>query len=97
MWDTASPYIRNWIRDELGPEAVVADGIRRQVDTLKLIPDIIRRLDEQLPRKGAAPKAPPLPDVPIMWQRRERRRSWPTAAAAILGAVAGAGLLHFLG
>lgn len=97
MWDTASPYIRNWIRDELGPEAMVADGLRRQVDTLKLIPDIIRRLDEQLPRKGAAPKAPPLPDVPLMWSRKEGRRSWPTAAAAILGAAAGASLLHFFG
>ncbi len=101
MWDAASPYIRNWIRDELGPEAMVADGLRKQVDTLKLIPDIIRRLDEQLPRKGAAPKAPPLPDVPLMWRRGDDGRrgssAWRTAVTALLGAAVGAGLMHMAG
>lgn len=97
MWDAASPFVREWIRDELGPEAALADGIRRQAETLKLIPDIIRRLDDQLPRKGAAPKAPPLPDVPLLWRKGEDR-AWPRfMATAIIGAAAGAGLLHFLG
>ena len=101
MWDAASPYIRNWIRDELGPEAMVADGLRKQVDTLRLIPDIIRRLDEQLPRKGAAPKAPPLPDVPLMWRRGDEPRSghsaWRTGITALLGVAVGAGLMHIIG
>ena len=54
MWDVAAPFVRDWIRGELGPEAMLADGIKKQADTLKMIPDIIRRLDEQLPRKGGA-------------------------------------------
>ena len=29
MWETARPFIRGWIRDELGPEAYYADRIHR--------------------------------------------------------------------
>ncbi|HET6537647.1 MAG TPA: 2-polyprenylphenol 6-hydroxylase [Sphingopyxis sp.] len=97
MWDAAAPFVRSWIRDELGPEAALADGIRKQADTLKLIPDLIRRLDEQLPRKGAAPKSPPLPDVPLMWESRSDRRWWRYAFTALAGAGAGAALLSYLG
>lgn len=93
MWDTAAPFVREWIRDELGPEAALADGLRKQVDTLKLIPDLIRRLDEQLPHKGAAPKAPPLPDIPLMWDCREGSRWWRYIITALAGAGVGAALL----
>lgn len=72
MWDISGPFVKEWIRNELGPEAVAAEAIIRQGETLKLIPDIIRRLDEQLPRKGGAPPAPPLPHVPLIWERRHR-------------------------
>jgi len=87
MWDTAAPYVREWIRDELGPEAALADGLREQVNTLALIPDIIRRLDDQLPRKGGAPLAPPLPHVPLMWDRKGSRW-WRYALTALAGAAA---------
>jgi ubiquinone biosynthesis protein len=97
MWDASSPFVKSWIRDELGPEAALADGIRRQADTLKLIPDLIRRLDEQLPRKGAAPKAPPLPEIPLMWERRGGRSWWPHVATALIGAFAGAAALNIFG
>ncbi|MBY4637584.1 2-polyprenylphenol 6-hydroxylase [Sphingopyxis sp. XHP0097] len=97
MWDVSGPFVKNWIRDELGPEAALADGLREQAGTLALIPDIIRRLDEQLPRKGAAPPSPPLPEIPLMWESGERRVWWSYALAAVAGAIAGAGLLHWLG
>jgi ubiquinone biosynthesis protein len=87
MWDTSAPYVREWIRDELGPEAALADGLREQVNTLALIPDIIRRLDEQLPRKGGAPPAPPLPEVQLMWERKGS--GW---WRYVLSALAGAGV-----
>src|SRR3546814_3763104 len=73
MWDVSGPFVKEWIRDELGPEAALADGLREQGRTLALIPDIIRRLDAQLPRKGAAPPGPPLPDIPLMWEPGEKR------------------------
>jgi ubiquinone biosynthesis protein len=96
MWDVSGPFVKEWIRDELGPEAALADGIREQGRTLALIPDLIRRLDAQLPKPGGAPPAPPLPDVPLMWERGERRRWWRYALTALAGAAAGAGVLHWL-
>lgn len=87
MWDVSGPYVQGWIRDELGPEAAIADGLRERADTLRLIPDLIRRLDDQLPRKGGAPPAPPLPDIPLMWDRRRRGSGWwRYALTAALGA-----------
>jgi ubiquinone biosynthesis protein len=90
MWDVAAPYVREWIRGELGPEAMLADGIRKQADTLKMIPDIIRRLDDQLPKKGGAPEAPPLPEVPLIWERRKPANGWRYFAVATLAGAAGA-------
>ena len=72
MWNVSGPFVRDWMRTELGPEAALADGLREQARTLKLIPDLIRRLDERLPRKGGAPPPPPLPDVKLIWQRSPR-------------------------
>jgi ubiquinone biosynthesis protein len=76
MWDVAAPYVRDWIRDELGPEAMIAEGLKKQAETLKLIPDLIRRLDDQLPKKGGAPEAPPLPAVKLIWDRNGTRSNW---------------------
>src|SRR3546814_11244862 len=90
MWDVAGPFGKEGIRDELGPEAALADGLREQGRTLALIPDIIRRLDAQLPRKGAAPPGPPLPDIPLMWEPGEKRLWWRYALTLLIGAAAGA-------
>ena len=99
MWDVAAPFVRNWIRDELGPEALIADGLKKQAATLALIPDIIRRLDEQLPKKGGAPEAPPLPPVKLIWDKGERGGGgfWRYALAALAGAGVATGLLWWLG
>jgi ubiquinone biosynthesis protein len=97
MWDVSGPFVSEWIRDELGPEAALADGLRQQGKTLALIPDIIRRLDEQLPKKGAAPPAPPLPEIPLMWEKGEKRVWWRYALTALVGAVIGAATLNWLG
>ncbi len=95
MWDVASPFVREWIRDELGPEAMAASGLKKQVDTLAMIPDIVRRLDEQLPRKGGAPPAPPLPEVELIWERRGSGW-WRYAFTALAGAaIAAAIMLQF--
>jgi ubiquinone biosynthesis protein len=96
MWDVAAPYVRDWIRGELGPEAALADGLRKQAETLKLIPDIIRRLDEQLPRKGGAPEPPPLPPVQLVWERRVGGNGWRYAMIAIASATAGASSILWL-
>jgi len=97
MWDVSGPFVQEWIRDELGPEAALADGIREQGKTLALIPDIIRRLDAQLPRKGAAPPAPPLPDIPLIVGNGKRSSWWRYALVALVGAAIGAATLNWLG
>ncbi len=76
MWETAAPYVRAWIRDELGPEAAVADRLREQATTLMRLPDLIRRIEDRFPPKGGAPEAPPLPDVALMWDRKGQSPGW---------------------
>ena len=91
MWDVAAPYVGAWVRDELGPEAMIAEGLKRQGETLALIPDLIRRLDDTLPKKGGAPEAPPLPPVKLMWDKDEKRGGglWRGLTMLALGAAAG--------
>ena len=97
MWDVAAPYVRDWIRGELGPEAALADSLKKQADTLKLIPDLIRRLDDQLPKKGGAPEAPPLPPIQLVWERRGESNGWRYVAIAALAGAAGAAAMWALG
>ncbi|MFU7527491.1 2-polyprenylphenol 6-hydroxylase [Qipengyuania sp. ASV99] len=72
MWDTAAPYVRSWIRDELGPEAAVADRIKEDTETLFRLPGLIRRLEEKFPPKGGAPEPAPLPDIRLLTDRRAK-------------------------
>ena len=86
MWETAEPFLRDWIRSELGPEAYYADRIIEVVRAVKKIPDLIHRLDEYYPPAGAAPPAPPLPDIAII----EHRNWWSYLFVALLAGGASA-------
>ena len=97
MWETSGPFIREWMRTELGPEAALADGLRDRVKILGLIPDLIKRLDESLPRKGGAPPAPPLPEIPLIWDKRAGSGSWKYAGVAVIAAAAGAVAMRLWG
>ncbi len=92
MWETAEPFLTEWVRSELGPEALVADEIVRTVRLLRKLPDLIRRIDHYYPAPGAAPPAPPLPDVVVV-RPIGLLRHFVTAA---LGAAAGAAAVWFL-
>ena len=93
MWETAEPFISEWIRSELGPEAYYADRIIEFVRAVKKIPALIERLDQYYPARGAAPPPPPLPDIAVI----ERRNWWGYTAAGVIGAAIGALLLFVLG
>jgi ubiquinone biosynthesis protein len=86
MWETAEPFLHEWMRSELGPEAYYADRITQAVRAVKKIPDLINRLDFYYPPPGGAPPAPPLPEIepvrPARW--------WGYALVGLVGAVAGA-------
>lgn len=90
MWDVAAPYVREWIRDELGPEAALADRLRKDAETLLRLPDLVRRIEDKFPPRGGAPDAPPLPEVELIWDRRGRERRWP---GYLLAAALGGGAL----
>jgi ubiquinone biosynthesis protein len=93
MWETAEPFLKDWMRSELGPEAYYADRIIELVRAFKKIPDLIDRLDEYYPPCGAAPPPPPLPDIAVI----EQKNWWGYVMFGIAGAVLGAALMFMLG
>ncbi|HEY1606261.1 MAG TPA: 2-polyprenylphenol 6-hydroxylase [Allosphingosinicella sp.] len=88
MWETAEPFLGEWIRSELGPEAAVADRLVRDVRTLARLPELIRRIDHYYPPPGAAPPAPPLPDVMVVQPRHYGRYILTALFSAAAGAAA---------
>jgi ubiquinone biosynthesis protein len=86
MWETAEPFLTEWARSELGPEARIADELIRGFRLLRKLPDLIRRIDHYYPPPGAAPPAPPLPDIALV----RPHRAWPIVLTALLAAAAGA-------
>ena len=61
MWEVAAPYVKNWIRDELGPEAKAADGLIANIRLLRRLPELAQRFVRQLPPESAAPPMVPVP------------------------------------
>ena len=90
MWETAEPFLKDWLRTELGPEAYYADRIVDTVRALKLIPHILRKIDASYPSPGGAPPPPPLADVSVI-----ERKSWMAPLAIALGSAAAAAALTF--
>ncbi len=86
MWETAEPFLRQWVRGELGPEARAADQIIRTVRMLRKLPDLIERIDLYYPPPGAAPPTPPLPRIAVV---RPHRHGW-TALLLVASAATGA-------
>ncbi|CAM4257509.1 ABC1 atypical kinase-like domain-containing protein [Novosphingobium lubricantis] len=100
MWETAEPFVRAWVRDELGPEAAISDRLRDDAQTLLRLPELIRRIEDRFPPKGGAPEAPPLADIALIVGRREGARRWPGQLATFIaggGAVLAAHALGWLG
>jgi ubiquinone biosynthesis protein len=63
MWEIAEPVVRDWLRGELGPEALLADRLVEDIRTLARLPDLVRRIEAAYPVKGGAPPTPPLAAV----------------------------------
>jgi len=93
MWEAAEPFLREWLRSELGPEAYYADRIIELVRAVKKIPRLIDRLDEYYPPRGAAPPPPPLPDIAVI----EQKNWWGYAVFGVVGVAIGALLMFMLG
>jgi ubiquinone biosynthesis protein len=71
MWEVSAPFVTAWMRDELGPEAAIAQGVHDSLRTLARLPGLMQRLEEAFPPRGGAPEAPPLPQVPLIWAQAQ--------------------------
>ena len=91
MWETAEPFLHEWMRSELGPEAYYADRIVETVRAIKKLPDLIDRIDQYYPPAGGAPPAPPLPVIETV-----RPARWSAVALAAIGGAAVATLLIWI-
>ena len=74
MWKTSEPFLREWLRSEMGPEAAVADELIR--------------IEAHYPPPGAAPPPPPLPDIVVVQPFRVWRYMLTAVVAAVAGAGA---------
>ncbi len=86
MWEVSGPFVADWIRNELGPEVLIAGKINRTLKTLADLPDLVRRIEAAYPKPGAAPIGPPLPEIEIgrPWS------GWGYLIIALVAASAGA-------
>ena len=66
LWDAAAPFVREWIRSELGPEAALADRLVADVRTLARLPELVRRIEARYPAPGGEPPAPPLREIEVV-------------------------------
>lgn len=94
MWDTAAPFVREWIRTELGPETALADRLVQDVRTLARLPDLIRNIEARFPGPGGAPPTPPLKDIEVVRLGGGWRYAAVAITAALAGVVATWALLH---
>ncbi len=87
MWEVAEPYVQAWVRDEMGPEAQIADRIVETSRALAQLPRIFMQWVAEHPVPGAAPPLPPLAPLPGHGGRRGWSTPWLLLAAG-LGAAA---------
>jgi ubiquinone biosynthesis protein len=85
MWDVSAPFVKNWIRDELGAEAAIAERLRQDTTTLLQLPGLLRRIYEIFPPKGGAPEELPLPEIELIWSGKLSLNHWLGYTLAVVG------------
>ena len=93
MWESAEPFLREWIRSELGPEAALADRLVKWKRSLEKLPDLIDRIDHYFPAPGGAPPALPEVEVDV---KQLPRPGWRDLGVAVVAAGAGAAAVLLL-
>ncbi|TKD51041.1 2-polyprenylphenol 6-hydroxylase [Sphingomonas baiyangensis] len=91
LWEVGAPFIGEWIRTELGPEAAIADRLVNDLRTFARLPQLIRNIERRYPDPGGAPPTPPLREIEVIrvgggW--RYALVALASAAAAVAGTLA---------
>ena len=94
LWDSAAPFVREWIRTELGPEAAIADRLILDLRTLANVPELVRRIEARFPAPGGEPPAPPLREIEVVRIGGGWRYAITAALAAAAGVAATLAVLH---
>ena len=89
MWEAAEPFLKEWMRTELGPEVLIADKLTAFRRTLQRLPHLIDKIDASYPEKGGAPPMAPLPEIKVI----ERPNVGAYILTALIAGAAGAGLV----
>ena len=63
-------------RDELGPEAALADRLKEDTQTLLRLPRPDPATGREFPPKGVWPEAPPMPHVALITAGARRAAAW---------------------
>jgi ubiquinone biosynthesis protein len=92
MWETAGPFVREWLRSELGPEVWLADRLVDDLRTFAALPDLVRRIEARFPAPGGAPPPPPLREVQVI----RIGAGWRYTVTALLAGAAGAAAMLLL-
>lgn len=87
LWETAAPFVREWIRTELGPEVALADRLIEDVRTLVRLPALVRRIEARYPAAGGAPPTPPLAEIEVVRIGGGWRYTLVALVAAMMGAA----------
>ena len=89
-WEIAEPYVRGWMRDELGPEARVADAIVEVFRVITGIPGFARRLATLVPEEIESLEAelPVAARIRIPWRGLVLAAALGAAAASAVWALA---------
>ncbi|WP_448658850.1 2-polyprenylphenol 6-hydroxylase [Sphingomonas sp. CJ99] len=93
LWESAAPFVREWIRTELGPETAIADRLIEDVRTLARLPRLIRNIERHFPDPGGAPPEPPLREIQLV----RVGGGWRYAAIALVSAALGVAATLVLG
>ncbi len=89
MWEVAEPFVRDWMRGELGPLSRGADALVLGMRALTQLPRVFRQLVALVPPEGAAPPSLPLPDITADAEVKVRARVRLTWLALPLFAAGG--------
>ena len=91
MWEVAEPFVKEWMRGELGPLSRGADALVLGLRALAQLPRVFRQLIDHVPPEGAAPPGLPLPAIEKdeVQVRARLRINWLVVPLVGLGGVIG--------